>query len=76
MLYLLVYPYQKKDLQIDELKNTFTSVQLLPTYETVTFSYKSYLKDFNKRYKIGQESRIIENNQIYFGTSNKKYNLT
>lgn len=67
-------PLDKKDITEDQLKTTFTMVQLLPKYEITTFNYKPYLEDFMKRYNDGQESRLIENNQVYFGTSNRKYN--
>lgn len=67
-------PLNNKDTTEDQLKTTFTMVQLLPKYKTKTFNYRSYLEDFMQRYNDGQESRLIEDNQIYFGTTNKKYN--
>lgn len=56
-----------------ELKSTFTTVQLLPIFENITFDIKDFMDDFNDRYEKGQESRIIDGNQVYFATSNKKF---
>ena len=58
---------------VDQIKTTFTMVQLLPVFQMTTFNYHPYLDDFKKRYDKGQESRLIETNQVHYGTSNPKY---
>jgi len=49
----------------------FTLVQLLPVFESISTDTASHLNDFFIKYKKGQESRIIENNGVFFGTTNK-----
>lgn len=60
------------EIKVDRLKTTFTMVQLLPVFETVTFDYSPYLDDFKERYDKGQESRLINGNQVHYGTANLK----
>jgi hypothetical protein len=55
----------------EQVQSTYTMVQLLPIVEHGTFNSKPHLDDFMERYKKGQESRLIEDNAIYFGTTNK-----
>ena len=57
----------------DQIKTTYTMVQLLPIFEQGTLDARPYLDDFEQRYKKGQESRLIENNGVYYGTANPKY---
>lgn len=57
---------------VNQLKTTFTMVQLLPVFEMVTFDCSPYLDDFKKRYDKGQESRLIDENQVHYGTVNLK----
>ena len=58
---------------IDQIKTTFTMVQLLPVFRMTTFNYRPYLDDFKEKYDKGQESRLIETNQVHYGTSNPKF---
>jgi len=55
----------------DQLQNSYTMVQLLPILTHETLDLKPHLNDFTERYNKGKESRIIEDDSIYFGTSNK-----
>lgn len=59
---------------IEQLRANFSMVQLLPVFEQTTFDLKPHLNNFDACYNRGQESRLIENNQVYFGTANPKYN--
>lgn len=64
-------PYEDiKSKKLDP-KSTFTMVQLLPIHETLTFSIMPFISDFNDRYTKGQESRIIDGDAMYYGTTNK-----
>ncbi len=54
-------------------ESTYTMVQLLPIYEFFSFDINSFMDDFNERYQRGHESRLIEGDEIYFGTANKKF---
>lgn len=54
-------------------KHTYTMVQLLPKYEFFSFSIEPFMEDFKKRYEIGQESRLIEGEQMFYGTANLKF---
>ena len=63
----------QSNITIDKLKTTFTMVQLLPVFETETFDYSPYLDDFKERYDKGQESRLIEGDAMFYGTSNPKF---
>jgi len=66
-------PLTQSDVMIDKLKTIFTMVQLLPVFESKTFDYNYYLDDFKKRYDKGQESRLIDANGVYYGTTNPKF---
>ena len=55
----------------EQLRTTYTMTQLLPVFQSRTIDYRSDLDDFKQRYGKGQESRLIEGNAIYFGTTNK-----
>lgn len=57
----------------DQIKTIYTMVQLLPVFEQATLDIASYLNDFKERYDKEQESRLIENNRVYYGTTNPKY---
>lgn len=59
-----------KDKNLD-LESTYSVIQLKPRFETHSFSFKPYMADFNERYKKGQESRLIEGDNMYYGTTNK-----
>lgn len=56
-----------------EWQTTYTMVQLLPVFQHVTFDLRPYLDDFGKRYDLGQESRLINGNEVHYGTTNPKY---
>jgi len=56
-----------------ELQTTFTMVQLLPVYQQTTLDILPHLDDFKERYENGRESRLIEANGVYYGTSNPKF---
>lgn len=55
----------------EEIQSTYTMIQLLPIFTQGTIDSRPFLTDFIDRYNKGQESRLIENNQIHFGTTNK-----
>ena len=57
----------------EQLRTTFTMVQLRPTFEKSSFDYRPYIEDFKRRYDMGQESRLIEGSKMYFGTTNPKF---
>ncbi len=61
-----------KSEKLDE-KLIFTMVQLLPIYERLTFSIAPFMTDFNDRYQQGQESRLIDGDMMYYGTTNKSH---
>lgn len=63
----------QSNITADQLKTTFTMVQLLPVFQMETFDYSPYLDDFKERYNKGQESRLIERAEVYFGTANPKF---
>ena len=63
----------QSNITVDQLKTTFTMVQLLPVFEMETFDYSPYLDDFKNRYDKGQVSRLIEGSESYFGTANPKF---
>ncbi len=56
-----------------QIQTTYTMVQLLPIFEQTTLDVQPHLDDFKNRYDRGQESRLIENNGVYYGTTNPKY---
>ncbi len=56
----------------EEVQTSYTLVQLLPIFEHGTVDSRPHLTDFKERYEKGQESRLIEGNEIHFGTTNKK----
>ncbi len=56
-----------------QMQTTYTMVQLLPVFEQTTLDVQPHLDDFKNRYDNGQESRLIENNGVYYGTTNPKY---
>ena len=51
----------------------YTMVQLKPVFQSVTFDIGPHMEDFKTRYNLGQESRLIEGDSIYFGTSNTSH---
>lgn len=57
----------------DQIQTTYTMVQLLPVFEQTTLDVRPHLDDFKERYDNGQESRLIENNGLHYGTANPKY---
>lgn len=57
----------------EQLKTSFTMVQLLPEFNETTFNLRYYLQDFKKKYDKGQESRLIEDDKVYYGTANPKF---
>lgn len=57
----------------ETLAFTYTMVQLLPVFRKTTFDFRPFLEDYKERYEKGQESRIINGNEIHYGTSNLKY---
>ena len=56
-----------------QIQMTYTMVQLLPVFEKTTLDARPHLDDFKEKYDKGQESRLIENNGLYYGTANPKY---
>lgn len=58
---------------LDQIQTTYTMVQLLPIFEQTTLDVRPHLDDFKERYDKGQESRLIENNELHYGTANPKY---
>ncbi len=50
-----------------------TTIQLLPEYNSITFDLQDQYEDFKKKFNVGQEIRLIEGNEIYFGTRNLKF---
>lgn len=56
----------------EQLQTTYTMVQLLPSFEQITLDVRPYLNDFKERYEKGQESRLIDGNGIFYGTTNPK----
>lgn len=57
----------------DQIQTTYTMVQLLPVFEQATLDVRPHLDDFKERCDKGQESRLIENNELHYGTANPKY---
>lgn len=57
----------------ETLAFSYSMVQLLPTFQKTTFDFRPFLEDFNKRYEMGRESRLINGNTIHYGTVNPKY---
>lgn len=57
----------------EEVQTSYTMAQLLPIFEHGTIDSRPHLKDFMDRYKKGQESRLIDGNAVYYGTSNQKF---
>jgi len=55
----------------EEMQTSYTMVQLLPVFEHGTVDSRPHLVDFMERYEKGQESRLIEGDEIHFGTTNK-----
>ena len=56
-----------------QTQTTYTMVQLLPVFQQRTFDSGPLLNDFKERYDKGQESRLIEGNEVHYGTANPKY---
>lgn len=52
---------------------TYTLVQLLPIFQQTTFQLQQHFDDFKTRFEEGKECRIIEGNEIHFGTENAKF---
>ncbi len=57
----------------DQINHTYSLVQLIPTFISTSFDYRSILTDFIDKYKKGQEILCIENSKIIFYTRNKKF---
>ncbi len=66
-------PLNESNITVDQLKNTFTMVQLLPFFEMETFDHRLYFDDFKERYDKGQESRVIDVTGVHYGTENPKF---
>jgi hypothetical protein len=58
---------------IEEQRSIFTMVQLLPIFQQSTFDILPHLQDFQDRFDLGQESRLIEEKAVYYGTANQKF---
>jgi hypothetical protein len=56
----------------EKLSRTLTMSQLLPRFGSLTFDLVPHLEDFQKKYDAGQESRLMDQDIIYFGTTNPK----
>jgi len=56
-----------------DLRSSFSMVQLVPSFLRTTFNLQSCLSDFEERYNLGQESRLIKDGQIFYGTTNSKF---
>lgn len=56
-----------------QMQTAYTMVQLIPVFQQTTLDSRLHLNDFKEKYEKGQESRLIEDNGIYYGTSNPKY---
>lgn len=50
-----------------------TAVQVLPEFASVTFDLRNQYNDFKKKFDIGREERLIEDNTIHYGTRNLKF---
>lgn len=57
----------------DQIQTTYTMVQLIPVFQQITIDSRPHLDDFKEKYEKGQESRLIENNEVHYGTTNPKY---
>ena len=57
----------------EELKTNYAMIQLLPSFIPSTFNLRPFLDDFEKKYEMGRESRLIEEDAVYFGTANPKH---
>jgi hypothetical protein len=57
----------------DQIQTTYTMVQLIPVFQQITINSRPHLNDFKEKYKKGQESRLIERNEVHYGTANPKY---
>ena len=53
------------------IMRSYSLVQLLPKFARATFDYSVLLEDFEKKFKLGRESREIEGNNIFYTTRNK-----
>jgi len=57
----------------EEVRTTYTLIQLLPVFETGSVSSIPHLGDFKERYDKGQESLLFGDGKIFYGTSNTKH---
>ncbi|MFA6463771.1 MAG: hypothetical protein WCV55_02075 [Candidatus Paceibacterota bacterium] len=56
-----------------EFKSQFSVVQLLPKFNSVTFDLMKHIQIYKEKYEIGQESRLIDDGEIFYGTVNPKF---
>ncbi len=58
---------------VKPLSTTYTAVQLLPVFQSVTFDLTPYLNDYKERYDKGEEVVFIDGSKMFFKTENPKY---
>lgn len=56
-----------------QMQTAYTMVQLIPVFQQTTLDSRPHINDFKEKYEKGQESRLIEDNEVCYGTSNPKY---
>lgn len=54
----------------EDKKYIFSLVQVSPKFIYATFDLRNQMTKFEEKYKMGQELRLIENGQIFYGTTN------
>lgn len=59
------------NLNNEDIEHSYTMVQLLPIFVHGIIDSRPHLDDFFERFKNGQESRLIEGDAMFYGTSNK-----
>lgn len=55
----------------ESLKHTYSLTQVLPEFSGASFDYRTLLEDFDEKFKIGREARLIEGGKIIYLTRNK-----
>lgn len=56
---------------MESIRRSYSLVQLTPKFARTTFDYGILLEDFDKKFKMGRESKSINGNKIFFTTRNK-----
>ena len=60
------------NINLEKANYNFSLVQVYPKFNSTTFDFRKQFDDFEKKYKLGQELRLIEGDKIFYGTANKK----